>query len=143
MTTRIGMLAFPRLTQLDLTGPYEVFGRLPDAQVLLVGEGEARSDTGLRLRPDAGYSDSPQLDVLFVPGGPGVNAAMEDEALLRFLRTFPGVPVLLMSASIPPCRMAALREVLRDRVGEVIHGDPAMEGYQRYRLEPRISAAAA
>ena len=87
MTTRIGMLAFPRLTQLDLTGPYEVFGRLPDAQVLLVGEGEARSDTGLRLRPDAGYSDSPQLDVLFVPGGPGVNAAMEDEALLRFLRT--------------------------------------------------------
>jgi cyclohexyl-isocyanide hydratase len=86
MTTRIGFLLFPRLTQLDLTGPYEVFGRLPDAQVLLVGEGEARSDTGLRLRPDAGYSEAPQLDVLCVPGGPGVNAAMEDQALLQFLR---------------------------------------------------------
>jgi len=87
MTTRIGLLVFPRLTQLDLTGPFEVFGRLPDAQVLLLGEGEARSDTGLRLRPDASYADAPQLDVVFVPGGPGVNDAMEDEALLRFLRT--------------------------------------------------------
>jgi cyclohexyl-isocyanide hydratase len=86
MTTRIGFVLFPRLTQLDLTGPYEVFGRLPDAQVLLVGP-EARSDTGLRLRPDADLAGAPQLDVLCVPGGPGVNAAMEDEALLAFLRT--------------------------------------------------------
>src|SRR5205807_1102657 len=77
---------FPKLTQLDLTGPFEVFGRLPDAQVLLVGAGEARSDTGLSLRPDVGFADAPQLEVLCVPGGPGVNAAMEDEALLSFLR---------------------------------------------------------
>ena len=86
MTTRIGLLLFPRLTQLDLTGPYEVFARLPEAQVLLVGSGEARSDTGLRLQPDVGHADAPQLDVICVPGGPGVNDAMEDEALLRFLR---------------------------------------------------------
>jgi len=86
MTTQIGLVLFPRLTQLDLTGPYEVFGRLPDAKVLLVGAGEARSDTGLRLQPDAGYDEAPQLDVVCVPGGPGVNPAMEDDALLRFLR---------------------------------------------------------
>ena len=86
MTTRIGFVLFPKLTQLDLTGPFEVFGRLPDAQVLLVGAGEARSDTGLSLRPDVGFADAPQLEVLCVPGGPGVNAAMEDEALLSFLR---------------------------------------------------------
>ena len=85
MTTRIGMVLFPRLTQLDLTGPYEVFGRLPDAQTLLVGP-ESRSDTGLRLQPDAGYDDAPQFEVVCVPGGPGVNEAMEDEALLAFLR---------------------------------------------------------
>jgi cyclohexyl-isocyanide hydratase len=85
MTTRIGFVLFPRLTQLDLTGPYEVFGRLPDAQVLLVGP-ESRSDTGLRLQSDATFDASPQLDVLCVPGGPGVNGGMEDEALLSFLR---------------------------------------------------------
>jgi cyclohexyl-isocyanide hydratase len=84
--TRIGLVLFPRLTQLDLTGPFEVFGRLADAQVMLVGEGPVQSDTGLRLQPDVSFADSPQLDVLCVPGGPGVNAAMESVRLLEFLR---------------------------------------------------------
>src|SRR4029079_18192351 len=60
-------------------------------------------------------------------------------ALLRFLRTFPGAPVLLMSASIPPSRMVALRDVLGDRAEDVIRGDERLEGYERYRLEPRDS----
>jgi CRISPR-associated endonuclease/helicase Cas3 len=63
-------------------------------------------------------------------------------SLLRFLRTFPGVPVLLMSASIPPGRMAALRDTLGDRASDVIRGDPAMEGHRRYQLEPRASVEA-
>ena len=84
--TRIGLVLFPRLTQLDLTGPYEVFGRLPDADVMLVGGGPVESDTGLQLQPDVDFADAPQLDVLCVPGGPGVNAAMESAPLLEFLR---------------------------------------------------------
>ncbi|HEY7425607.1 MAG TPA: CRISPR-associated helicase Cas3' [Gemmataceae bacterium] len=63
-------------------------------------------------------------------------------SLLRFLQAFPGVPTLLMSASIPPGRMAALRKALGDRAGEVIRGDPEMEKYKRYRLESRDSAEA-
>lgn len=63
-------------------------------------------------------------------------------SLLRFLREFPGLPVLLMSASIPPGRMAELRKVLGDRAGDEIRGDPVMEGHQRYRLEPRDSPEA-
>ena len=87
MATRIGFVIFPKLTQLDLTGPFEVFGRLPDAEVLLIGAGEARSDTGLELRPDKSFAEAPQLDVVCVPGGPGVNGAMEDDAVLSFLRS--------------------------------------------------------
>src|SRR5262249_17957633 len=55
---------------------------------------------------------------------------------------FPSVPVLLMSASIPPSQMSALREVLRERAGEEIRGDPKLEGYHRYIIERRASAAA-
>lgn len=34
--TTFALLLFPALTQLDLTGPYEVFCRCPGAQVRLV-----------------------------------------------------------------------------------------------------------
>ena len=36
MRIRIGLLLFPNLTQLDLTGPYEVFTKLPGAGVHLL-----------------------------------------------------------------------------------------------------------
>ena len=36
--------------------------------------------------PDTILAGCPQLDVLCVPGGPGVNAAMEDAVVLDFLR---------------------------------------------------------
>ena len=77
---RIGLLLFPRMTQLDLTGPFEVFTRLPDAQVLLLWKTlePVEADFGLRLLPYATLRDCPPLDVVCVPGGPGVNALMED-----------------------------------------------------------------
>ena len=36
--------------------------------------------------PDATFDRTPPLDIICVPGGVGVNAAMEDVALLEFLR---------------------------------------------------------
>lgn len=35
MTTHIGFLLFPKITQLDLTGPYEALSQLPDASLHL------------------------------------------------------------------------------------------------------------
>jgi cyclohexyl-isocyanide hydratase len=83
----IGMVLFPRLTQLDLTGPYEVFARMPGTAVHLVAATSEPvvSEHGLALGPDTTFDQVPPLDVLFVPGGIGVNAMMEDRALLRFL----------------------------------------------------------
>jgi cyclohexyl-isocyanide hydratase len=82
------MVLFPNLTQLDLTGPYEVFARLPDTKVYLVAESLAPvgSERGLTITPDATFDGVPALDVICVPGGPGVDAMMEDEVLLGFLR---------------------------------------------------------
>src|SRR5205085_11965553 len=82
------MVLFPKLTQLDLTGPYEVLSRLPNARVYLVAKtlDPVRSENGLTILPDATFDTAPPLNVLFVPGGPGINAAMEDEQVLVFLR---------------------------------------------------------
>ena len=85
---RIGMLIFPRLTQLDMTGPYEVLARLPNTVVDLVARTRdpVTTDRGMQILPTVTYADCPPLDVVMVPGGPGQQDLMEDEAALEFLR---------------------------------------------------------
>jgi cyclohexyl-isocyanide hydratase len=85
---RIGMLLFPRMTQLDLTGPYEVLARLPNTVVELVARTRepVTTDRGMQIVPTTTYSDCPPLDVIMVPGGAGQQDLMEDEAALAFLR---------------------------------------------------------
>lgn len=90
MTTplRFGLLLFPRLTQLDMTGPFEVLSRIPGGEVHLVWKTReaVRSDTGLAMLPGMTFAECPQLHVICVPGGPGVAALMEDDEVLDFLR---------------------------------------------------------
>jgi cyclohexyl-isocyanide hydratase len=88
MTLQIGILVFPRVQQLDLTGPYEVFASLPAANVHLVWKDRSAitSATGLVLAPTMTFGECPTLDVLCIPGGAGVNALLEDAAVLGFVR---------------------------------------------------------
>ena len=84
----IGMLIFPRLTQLDMTGPYEVLARLPNTKVHLISHTLApvTTDRGMQIMPNMTYAECPQLDVVMVPGGPGQQDLMEDVVVLDFLR---------------------------------------------------------
>lgn len=88
MTLHIGLLLFPRVQQLDLTGPYEVFASLPGAQVHLMARTmePVASATGLVLAPTTTFAACPPLDVLCIPGGAGVNALLRDAATLDFVR---------------------------------------------------------
>ncbi|MCU5775553.1 DJ-1/PfpI family protein [Erwiniaceae bacterium BAC15a-03b] len=83
-----GLLLFPDLTQLDLTGPFEVFARAPQARVHLIWKTLApvTSDRGLAMLPTTTFADCPPLDIICVPGGPGQIALMEDDETLAFLR---------------------------------------------------------
>jgi cyclohexyl-isocyanide hydratase len=83
-----GMLVFPNLTQLDLTGPYEVLARLPGAETLLLWKNldPVRSEHGLTILPMATFSSCPPLDLVLVPGGAGINPLLEDAEVLAFLR---------------------------------------------------------
>jgi cyclohexyl-isocyanide hydratase len=87
-TLSIGLLVFPRMTQLDATGPYEVFARIPGASVAVVAKDRSPviSEHGLSFNPDATITDDARYDVLCVPGGTGVNALLADDAVLDFLR---------------------------------------------------------
>ncbi|HXT07727.1 MAG TPA: DJ-1/PfpI family protein [Roseiarcus sp.] len=84
----IGSLLFEGLDQIDLTGPFEVLSRVPNASYRLYGKSLApvRDVKGLRLTPDAALADAPQLDVLHIPGGPGQEALMDDETVLDWIR---------------------------------------------------------
>jgi cyclohexyl-isocyanide hydratase len=89
MTRHIGILVFPGVQQLDLTGPYEVFATLPDTKVHMIWKDRApiTSATGLILGPTMTFGECPTLDVICVPGGGGVNALLQDAETLEFLRT--------------------------------------------------------
>jgi cyclohexyl-isocyanide hydratase len=85
---QIGSLLFEGVDQIDLTGPFEVLSRLPNATLCLYGKTAepCRDLKGLRLMPDAALADAPPLDVLHVPGGFGQEALMEDEQVLGWIR---------------------------------------------------------
>src|SRR5258708_4243491 len=84
----IGLLLFPKLTQLDLTGPLQVFASLPGAKVHLIWKRiePVPSDTVLVLTPTVTFADCPQLDVICVPGGSGTDDLVNDQETLDFLR---------------------------------------------------------
>jgi cyclohexyl-isocyanide hydratase len=83
-----GFLLYPGLTQLDLTGPWEVLARLPNSRSLLIAATDApvRSDSGLSIVPTATFATAPALDLLCVPGGPGTMDAAGDPATLAFVQ---------------------------------------------------------
>ena len=59
----IGMLIFPRLTLLDLTGPYEVLARLPNTRVHLVAHTmeAVATDRGMVIMPTITIEKCPAL----------------------------------------------------------------------------------
>jgi len=88
MPFQTGLLLFPNLTQLDMTGPYEVFTKFPDSEVHLLWKtlDPVTAAGGMQLLPSTTFADCPQLDLVCVPGGAGMNPLLNDEEVLDFLR---------------------------------------------------------
>ncbi len=84
----VGFVLFPNLTQLDFTGPLQVLARLPGADLHIAAKTRdpVPSDCGLSLVPTTTFADCPPLDLICIPGGFGVDQAMEDEETLAFVR---------------------------------------------------------
>ena len=85
---QIGLVIFPKVTQLDLTGPVQVFSGVPGANLHLIWKRiePVESDSVLTLTPTTTFADCPQLDVICVPGGGGTDDMVNDADMLDFLR---------------------------------------------------------
>jgi cyclohexyl-isocyanide hydratase len=96
---QIGVVVFPKVTQLDLTGPVQVFSSVPGAKVHLVWKRiePVPSDSVLLLTPTITFVDCPQLDVICVPGGAGSDDMVNDEEMLDFLRRQAGAAKYITS----------------------------------------------
>jgi transcriptional regulator GlxA family with amidase domain len=79
---------YPNLTQLDFTGPFEVFQRLPGARLHVASRegGRLRADSGLVFAELEKLSDIPACDLICVPGGYGLTAALGDAEYLAQVR---------------------------------------------------------
>jgi cyclohexyl-isocyanide hydratase len=80
---------FPGVTQLDFTGPHEVFSALPGATVIMasVAGGTIEATGGMTFAGLRRLADIPECDVVCVPGGRGTtDNAIGDEAFLNELR---------------------------------------------------------
>jgi cyclohexyl-isocyanide hydratase len=85
---QIGLVLFPKVTQLDFTGPLQVFSSVPGAKLHLIWKRiePVASDSVLMLTPTVTLADCPQLDVICVPGGVGTDDMVNDDEMLDFLR---------------------------------------------------------
>jgi cyclohexyl-isocyanide hydratase len=83
---RFGMLLYPGFTLLDLAGPQSALGLHGETLLLWKTLEPVPTDSGISVNPTTTFANCPEnLDVLFVPGGFGSNAAMQDPQIVDFL----------------------------------------------------------
>jgi len=84
---RIVFPLYPGVTQLDFTGPHQVFSRLPGAEVTVASLGgrDITAD-GLTFAGLADLASVEGCELLCVPGGLGATDAMLDEAFVGQVR---------------------------------------------------------
>src|SRR5215813_12601743 len=95
----IGCLIFPRMDQIDFTGPFEVLSRIPDSTIHVIAKTKSpvRDIQGLILMPRMSVDEAPEFDVLLVPGGYGQQELINDEEVLSLIRNHFAAGRLLFS----------------------------------------------
>lgn len=83
----IGIYLWQQLTMLDVLGPHQFLGYVPEFTVVTFAKTKdpVVTDTGLRLIPDHDFSTCPSLDVLLVGGGGNPLPEMKDKEVISFL----------------------------------------------------------
>ncbi len=82
---------FTDMLLLDYVGPWEVLTSLPAGYARVYRLSDRLEPViaakGFAVQPDTLLDQCPPLDVLCIPGGPGVTALFDDERVLHFVRS--------------------------------------------------------
>ena len=88
----IGILIFPEVTQLDFTGPYEIFIKYPNTDVHLVWKNVEPIKVGggyMQVIPSMTFHEvliNRNLNILVIPGGSGISDLLNDVETVQFVK---------------------------------------------------------
>jgi putative intracellular protease/amidase len=84
----IGIVLFDGFEVLDVYGPLEFWGHVPEFEIVTIAEqaGPVRSGQGVATVAEYSFATAPPVDILMVPGGMGTRSEVNNENLLNFLR---------------------------------------------------------
>ena len=82
------MLVFPNIMATDYVGPADLLARIPGAKVRLIWKHKdaIHTDLGWDIRATDNFESCGQLDMIVVPGGPGIGDLLTDEETLALLK---------------------------------------------------------
>lgn len=86
---RVSILLFDGFTALDAIGGYSVLAWLPETQIDFCAEEKSIIADDVRrggLMAYRTFDEIADTDLLYVPGGPGVEKALQNEAILEFVK---------------------------------------------------------
>jgi len=104
------VVLFDRFELLDVFGPLELLGVLPDRfELRLIGPtaGPVRSAQGPEVLSTDSYSESPAPDIVLVPGGIGTRSLVEDRGFLAWLAGWADTAQLVTSVCTGSAVLAA------------------------------------
>jgi cyclohexyl-isocyanide hydratase len=84
----VGVYIWPNMTALDVLGPQQILGFVPEFDVIIVAKSKdpVVSDTKIRILPDYDIATCPPVDILLVGGGIDPSPVMQDDAVMSWLR---------------------------------------------------------
>lgn len=84
----IGIYIWPNMTMLDVLGPQQFLGFVPEFDVFTVAKSKdpVVTDTKIRILPDHDFNTCPPIDILLVGGGVDPSSEMRDEAVMAWFR---------------------------------------------------------
>jgi putative intracellular protease/amidase len=87
-TKTIAIVLYDGFETLDVFGPVQMWGRLPNHKVVFVAEeiGPVSSSQGPEAVATYSFSNAPQFDIVMIPGGGGARQQVDNPRILDFIR---------------------------------------------------------